>query len=1001
MSNNLRILFKVIDDGILITDPEDDNIIVDANPEVCELLGYKREEINGLKREDLFVDPPTFSQTMKPGKSRQVARHKSGRLIEVETTAKDVQLEDLGKMCCTIVRPISEDSKAFHSTGDYNRLLDLQNEIAKIFNEKGTFEELLSKCMNRINSYFNLDIGHLFIRKSDNAKSVYESCLLEKNTAGPGYDEFVQASRSTSFNLGEGFVGKTALEKRPFWVQKPDLSQDYLRAEPLMASGIQLGLMVPVIVDEETEAVIEFYSSEQQMIDDTTEHILESLGKQIGFMLERKRRVEQLSDEKENYRLLAENSTDVITRQAPDGTYLYVSPACKAIMGYNPDELVGTSAYSYCHPDDIDRLSELRQKVSDTDDTLVIDYRIREKEGGWTWVESANRALRTSESDEVTEIQTVMRDITIRKEYEKRLKSQVHLNEKIIDSMPGIFFIISSSGVVERVNDELRELTGYNPDIEKKMFYEFVDPDDELLALDSFREAFDFGLTDLELRIKGIDGESVPYVISALVDELNEERYLIGTGINIEERKKIEKQLVSEKQFTDHALNSLPGLFYVLDENQNFVRVNDNFVKALGYTRDELDEMEPLDFYLEEDQQRMLKAVERAFQEGSATLTSRIKTKDGHLPCYELTGTFFRDKGKNYILGTGIDITEQRRLETLLQQAHSLARIGAWEVDLLNDKVTWSQVTKEIHEVNADFEPDLNLGINFYKPGKSRKAILNAIEQLIESGTPFDVELQIITAKGNERWIRAIGKAERVNGKCIRMYGSFQDIHEKKVIEEQIRESLKEKEILLSEVHHRVKNNLALVSGFLQLQAFRTEHDYTQKVLLDSQSRIKSIALIHEDLYQYSSYTKIDAKKNAAKLIDHLGYFSGQYEKIDVQLTGDEVLLNINQAVPFAIVINELVTNCYKHAFSETDEGHIRVDIRRQDKKVLLEITDNGRGLPENFSMDDEESLGMTLVKALVTQLDGEFCYQRNEIGTSFFLSFDISESVKGSSSNI
>jgi two-component sensor histidine kinase len=322
-------------------------------------------------------------------------------------------------------------------------------------------------------------------------------------------------------------------------------------------------------------------------------------------------------------------------------------------------------------------------------------------------------------------------------------------------------------------------------------------------------------------------------------------------------------------------------------------------------------------------------------------------------------------------------------------------------VDLVKDKVTWSKVTKEIHEVGEKYKPDLDKSIRFYKEGESREAIRVAIQQLIKSGVPFDVELQIMTAKGNERWVRAIGTSERVDGKCVRLYGSFQDIHERKVAEEQIRESLEEKEVLLSEVHHRVKNNLALVSGFLQLQAFRTEHDYTQRVLLDSQSRIKSIALIHEDLYQYSSFTKIDAKKNAAKLIDHLGYFSGEYEKIDMQLTGDEVLLNINQAVPLAIVINELVTNCYKHAFSETDEGHIRVDIRSQAKKVLLEVTDNGKGLPDNFSMESDETLGMTLVKALMTQLDGEFRYQRNKNGTSFFLSFDISESVKGSSSNI
>ena len=129
------------------------------------------------------------------------------------------------------------------------------------------------------------------------------------------------------------------------------------------------------------------------------------------------------------------------------------------------------------------------------------------------------------------------------------------------------------------------------------------------------------------------------------------------------------------------------------------------------------------------------------------------------------------------------DITERKKLEVLLHRANSLARIGGWEVDLLRGTVFWSDITREIHETEYDYVPNLNNGINFYKEGPGRNLIAQKVKEAIELGTPWDVELQIITAKNNERWIRSIGETEFADGKCIRLYGSFQDIDERKKAE--------------------------------------------------------------------------------------------------------------------------------------------------------------------------------------------------------------------------
>jgi PAS domain-containing protein len=138
--------------------------------------------------------------------------------------------------------------------------------------------------------------------------------------------------------------------------------------------------------------------------------------------------------------------------------------------------------------------------------------------------------------------------------------------------------------------------------------------------------------------------------------------------------------------------------------------------------------------------------------------------------------------------------------EAMLEEVHKIARVGGWEVDLIDRKVTWSSITKELHEVPPNFIPDLEKGISFYKEGFSRQTISKAVNEGIANGTPWDLELQIITAKGNERWIRAIGAAEIRNGECIRLYGSFQDIHPRKQAQVALIETYNERNSILESI---------------------------------------------------------------------------------------------------------------------------------------------------------------------------------------------------------
>ncbi|MEC8830975.1 MAG: PAS domain-containing protein, partial [Bacteroidota bacterium] len=129
------------------------------------------------------------------------------------------------------------------------------------------------------------------------------------------------------------------------------------------------------------------------------------------------------------------------------------------------------------------------------------------------------------------------------------------------------------------------------------------------------------------------------------------------------------------------------------------------------------------------------------------------------------------------------DITHKRREEDLLIKSQEVARIGGWEIDFVKNSIYWTKMTKEIHEVPQDYVPDLEKGISFYKEGHSRETITRLVQNAIETGKPWDTELEILTAKGNELWVRAIGEPEMIEGKCVRIVGTFQDIDKRKKVE--------------------------------------------------------------------------------------------------------------------------------------------------------------------------------------------------------------------------
>ncbi len=238
----------------------------------------------------------------------------------------------------------------------------------------------------------------------------------------------------------------------------------------------------------------------------------------------------------------------------------------------------------------------------------------------------------------------------------------------------------------------------------------------------------------------------------------------------------------------------------------------------------------------------------------------------------------------------------------------------------------------------------------------------------------YKVEFRQHTKDGSWKWILSLGKIiERdADGNPLRMIGTNTDITDRKKAEQQIKQSLKEKEALLREIHHRVKNNMAVVSGLLSLEARKIKDADVRDLFEKNQQRVRSMALVHEKLYQTKDLSSINLEDYIKSIIsDIISLYRIDTSAISTEINIEGIELDLESAVPCGLIINELLTNAFKHGFPDNRSGVLSVDFRKTDDTYTLIIKDNGVGLPEGFDYNEESTLGLRLVKVLTGQLGG------------------------------
>ena len=204
-----------------------------------------------------------------------------------------------------------------------------------------------------------------------------------------------------------------------------------------------------------------------------------------------------------------------------------------------------------------------------------------------------------------------------------------------------------------------------------------------------------------------------------------------------------------------------------------------------------------------------------------------------------------------------------------------------------------------------------------------------------------------------------------------------------------LEQSVKDKELLLKEIHHRVKNNLQIISSILKSQGVRSDDSRFKELMTDGQNRIKTMAMIHEKLYQNDDFRSIDFKNYTSELSQGL---DGTYRKetnVAIVLNIPKISFHIDIAIPLGLILNELLTNCYKYAFESKSAGNIQISLDEGEaENFTLKVEDNGKGMPDDYNLESSKSLGLSMVKGLAWQLNGSMNYTSGKFGTVVSIDF-------------
>ncbi len=696
--------------------------------------------------------------------------------------------------------------------------------------------------------------------------------------------------------------------------------------------------------------------------------------------------------------------------------FLYGFKSRNQVIGRNIDEFLYDN-------DDIQKVRKIITEQSEE----KFEVKSKRQDGKLIWVESKGRMipyhgkrLRVS----------VVYDITVRKLKEQELQESRESFMSLTELSPN-GSIIHIDGVIQYANPSVMRFLGYNDmsELKGKNLLDFLTVDQHEKSLDRIKrikKGENIGFAEFVINNKkgqhfeiGVQSVRIVYngteAIHVIISDLSQQKQLQKEKLRaqlaeetnlllakeIQERKDAEQRLWETQMFTTNMFNSSMDMIMASDRNNLITQVNNSVLKIFGYKTEEIIGLHPAKLYASEAD---FEVVRMALLE-KGTFSGEIKNvdKNGHVFISYLSASVLRNtQGK--IIGTmGIsrDITETLKAQKKIQEQNAQIRsifdnasnMLIWTIDRNYCLVSYNNNFTDIITNHFHIIPKKGMSIvDIIRPRLSDELFDYSIKSFEKTfnGENSELEGPFKTENGNTIWIETfLNPIFFEDGSINEISCISHEITEKKAIESQIRQSLKEKEVLLKEVHHRVKNNLQVISSILNLQSSYVKDEQTLNILRESQNRIKSMSYIHESLYQTKNFSSINFSEYIVNLSNNLFHSYQIFDNfIELKLEVDPVNLNLDQAIPCGLIVNELITNSLKYAFKGKTEGMIFIGISEKGKAITIRIEDNGLGLPKGFNYRKTETLGLQLVVTLVEQLDGKL-ELKSEKGTKYLITFD------------
>lgn len=763
---------------------------------------------------------------------------------------------------------------------------------------------------------------------------------------------------------------------------------------------------------------------------------------------ERKRIENEILNNQKFIKRIADSLPSILYIYDIRGTKLnltYLNYKIAEILGYT-SEYVQSKGLKFfeekIHPDDIVKLRTNLNKYRNANDNEIIhyEYRIMDSNGKYKWLRSYEVVFSRGDDGKVTEILGSAFDITVRKNLEQELmKYSGHLEElvdkrtgelkaanlklkeeiaerakaesNIIDAeekfrslvenaLVGIYILQDDKYIY--VNPRYEELFGYQKgEMIGKNAWDIVAPGYKELVKNNISKRINKEISTIQYSFKAItrNGSEIDVEVKGSTMIYNKKISIIGTLQDITDRLKAEQELRNSRQKLLLHVERTPLGVIEWDMNFSVVQWNKAAEKIFGWSQSEV-LYKRADIIIPDNAKKYVNNIWENLinQKGGERSTNENITKDKRIILCEWYNTpLISDDGS--VIGVASlveDITERVKAEEQLKQQKEFLRtvidtdpnfVFAKDFDgkftLVNKAVAvnYNSTPDElIGKSDADFNPSITEVEHFLKDDR----------EVILSGKPKFIAEEIVTdiKTGEAKWYQTIKVPLKGNDGKTHVLGVAADITARKLAEEMTKKSLLEKELLLKEIHHRVKNNLQIIISLLKLQSGYVFDSRDLDIFNKSRSRIETMSMIHEKLYKSDDISRIDISTYLKDLVYHLlKAYHLNTSKIDFEMKSENIRMSIDTAIPCGLIVNELINNILKHAFPDGYTGKITLNLLRSGENINLEVIDNGIGIPDNFSLEGSDSLGFKLVDTLVKQLDGEIKVFNNN-GTHFMIEF-------------